>query len=160
MFAATAQQQGFDFADEAAVGTPQEDTPGTWLDVQMTAAAYRAYIISARRRLEAAPPSLRDLFGQALDLADQALADLTPRSRTATMPSRCRGSTCRMTKPSGWPWKPPQRHLSAASKRDAVTTAATLRPPSTSRAWAASSAVDGKARAASSITAPALTRNC
>lgn len=76
MFAATAQRQGFDFADEVAVDTPQEDAPGTWLDVQMTAAAYRAYITGARRRLQAAPPPLRHLFSQALDLTDQALADL------------------------------------------------------------------------------------
>lgn len=75
MFAATAQQQGFDFADEASVDTQKEDPPGTWLDVQMTAAAYRAYIIAARRRLEAAPAQLRDLFARALDLADEALAD-------------------------------------------------------------------------------------
>lgn len=76
MFAATAQQQGFDFADEASVDAPKEDAPGTWLDVQMTAAAYRAYITAARRRLEAAPAQLRDLFARALDLADEAIADL------------------------------------------------------------------------------------
>lgn len=76
MFAATAQQQGFDFADEVAVDTPQEDAPGTWLDVQMSASAYRAYITSARQRIEAVPPPLRKLFSQALDLADQALAEL------------------------------------------------------------------------------------